>query len=120
MNNLLSVIDDKDYVSVYDVVCAIHKHIGLDKDIAVAENIFLSILNKEKWKIIKLPLQIYNKKDGLLFEVQVIQEIDGGEKLRLIETGYSGCTYHYFSDVYQATAFIISRNQEERDNELPF
>lgn len=43
---LINLLDEVGYISFDDMVNAIHRHIGLDKDIEIAENILLHILDK--------------------------------------------------------------------------
>lgn len=116
MGNLLSVFSDSDYISVNDVIHAIHRHIGLDKDISMAEDIFLSILNKEQSKIYSKPPRIYQKIAGLWHEVKK----DSNDQMRIVENIYRGTKYYYFETSYQAIAFVISTNKENRENDLPF
>lgn len=46
MMGLINLLDEVGYISFDDMVNAIHQHIGLDKDIEMAENILLHILDK--------------------------------------------------------------------------
>lgn len=124
MSNLLSVIHDSDYISINDVIYAIHQHIGLDKDISVAEDILLSILNKNNphpssWGISKSwGLPIYQKINGLWQEIK--ENEHGLIEIKEKEAYRNHDRCHYFNNNYEVVGFIVSKIQEEREDDLPF
>lgn len=101
--SLLNIINDIGYISFDETVNAIHQHIGLDKDIEIAEQILLNIL---EGNIAERPeykgIELYNSRYGVWGTFEVVQDYSKNKYFRVQAQDRS----HY--DVF----FTINKKQE--------